>query len=209
MTDRIGPLAATKVVAVLRGPTRQGTVRAVHALVSGGITGIEITYSTPEATEVIADLHGRFGDEILLGAGTVLTAVQANEAAEAGASFLVSPGTTAELAAVMRGTGLVTLFGSMTPSEVLQALAWEVDVVKLFPASLGGPEFLKSLRGPFPGVAFCPTGGVNPTNMDAWFSAGAVAVGAGSELCSAADIAAERWDTLTENARAFAAAAGL
>lgn len=209
MIDKLAPLTAAKVVAVIRGPSREGTVRAVRALVDGGITGIEITYSTPDATEVIAELHDRYGHEIVLGAGTVLTATQAKEAAEAGASFLVSPGTTSELAAAMRATGLVTLFGSLTPSEVLQAIAWGADVVKLFPASLGGPRYLKGLRGPFPDVPFCPTGGVNPATMQDWFSAGAVVVGAGSELCSASDIAHGRWNTLTDNARAFAAAAGL
>lgn len=208
MSDRIVALRNARVVAVLRGPSKAGTVRAVHALVAGGVTGIEVTYSTPDAAEAIADLHQQYGDSIVLGAGTVLTEDQATAAAQAGASFLVSPGTTAELAAAIGATGLVSLYGSLTPSEVLNALGWGADVVKLFPASLGGPNYLKWLRGPFPDVPFCPTGGVNPGTMSAWFDAGAVAVGAGSELCSSADIAGEKWATIEGNARAFAAAAG-
>lgn len=207
MVDRLQLLSETKIVCVLRGPTADGTLRAVQALVAGGITGIEVTYSTPDATKVIATLREEYGERVLLGAGTVRTAEQATEAATAGATFLVSPGATERLAAAMRATGLLTLMGAMTPSEVLSALEWGADVVKLFPASLGGIPFLRSLKGPFPDVRFCPTGGVNPGNVTDWLSAGAFAVGAGSELCSATDIAEERWDKITAMAARFAQAA--
>jgi 2-dehydro-3-deoxyphosphogluconate aldolase/(4S)-4-hydroxy-2-oxoglutarate aldolase len=193
-------------VAVVRGSDAESATRGVDALVSGGIRGIEVTYTTPGATQVIATLAKRYGDAITLGAGTITTAEQAKEAVESGATFLVSPGTRPELAAAMRATGAALLLGALTPSEIMTALAEGADLVKLFPASLGGPSYLSSLRGPFPGVPFCPTGGVNPSTIEAWLAAGAVALGAGSELCSRKQLDAGDWSGITENARGFVTA---
>jgi 2-dehydro-3-deoxyphosphogluconate aldolase / (4S)-4-hydroxy-2-oxoglutarate aldolase len=194
------------ILAVLRAPSADHAVRAVDALVAGGVLGIEITYSTPDAADVIAEAERRHGDTIYLGAGTVLTAAHAHEAVEAGATFLVSPGTDEAVVAVMRGTGVATFTGALTPSEVMAAVRLGVDAVKVFPASLGGPAYLKALRGPFPDVAFMPTGGVSVANISEWLAAGAVAVGAGSELCSPGAMAAGRWDEIKATAREFAAA---
>jgi 2-dehydro-3-deoxyphosphogluconate aldolase/(4S)-4-hydroxy-2-oxoglutarate aldolase len=175
----------------------------VEALVAGGVTGIEITYSTPDAASVVATLSERYADQILLGVGTIVTEQQALDAAEAGAAFLVCPGTTPGVAAAMTGTGVTCLLGALTPSEVMTALAAGADAVKLFPASLGGPGYLSSLRGPFPDVPFVPTGGVDVDNLGQWRRAGVIAVGAGSDLCAARDLAAGRWPELTAKARAF------
>lgn len=202
------PLAGLRragVVAVLRAPSPDGALAAVAALVDGGVTGIEITYSTPDAPAVIAEVRARH-PEALVGAGTVLTPAQAAAAADAGSAFLVSPGTAPELAAAMLDTGLPVLSGALTPSEVMAATALGVHAVKVFPASLGGPGYLRALRGPFPDVPLVPTGGVSAGNLGEWFAAGAVAVGAGGELCSSAHIAAGRWESLTVRARAFTAA---
>ena len=202
------PLAALRqagVVAVLRAPSPDSALATVDALIAGGVTGIEITYSTPDAPGVIARVRDRH-PQALVGAGTVLTPDQAGAAADSGAAFLVSPGTTPELAEAMLDTGLPVLSGAMTPSEVMTATALGVHAVKLFPASLGGPSFLRALRGPFPHVPLVPTGGVSADNLGDWFAAGALAVGAGGELCSSADIAAGRWSALTERAQAFTTA---
>jgi 2-dehydro-3-deoxyphosphogluconate aldolase / (4S)-4-hydroxy-2-oxoglutarate aldolase len=199
-------LEAAAVIAVVRAPDRDSALRGVEALVAGGVTGIEITYSTPDAPGVIAQLDRRFGDEIQLGAGTVRSADDARRAAEAGARFLVAPGTTPALVAAMRETGRTVMSGALTPSEVLLAVDLGVDVVKVFPASLGGPGYLKALRGPFPDVPFMPTGGVSPENLREWFAAGAVAVGAGGELCSGADLARGDFAGITAKAARFAAA---
>jgi 2-dehydro-3-deoxyphosphogluconate aldolase/(4S)-4-hydroxy-2-oxoglutarate aldolase len=206
-TDPLAELRRTTVVAVLRAPSAAAALGATEALLAGGVRGIEITYSTPDAAEVIAEIRRRHGDEVYLGAGTVLTAAHAEESAAAGAQFLVSPGTHPELAAAMLATGLTVLSGALTPSEVMAALAAGVHVVKLFPASLGGPALLRALRGPFPDVPFVPTGGVNPGNLADWLAAGAVAVGAGSELCSASAMASGDWARVTASAQEFAAAA--
>ncbi len=205
--DPLAGLRAATVVAVLRAPTAEAGIGATDALVAGGVTGIEITYSTPDAAAVIREVRRRYGDTVYLGAGTVLQPAQAHEAVEAGAEFLVSPGTEPEVAGAMLGTGATVLSGALTPSEVMTAVRLGVHVVKLFPASLGGPAFLQALRGPFPHVAFVPTGGVNAANLAEWLAAGAVAVGAGGELCPSAALAAGDWDTITATARQFADAA--
>ena len=206
MTDLLATLKANRILAVVRAPSAESALRATEALVAGGITGIEITFSTPETPRVIRELVARYGEQIYLGAGTVTTPEEADKAAEAGARFLVSPGTRRELTAIMKATGLVVMTGALTPSEVMAAIEYGVDVVKIFPASLGGPPYLKSLRGPFPNVPLMPTGGVTPENIGDWFAAGAVAVGAGGELVSGADLAAERYDEVERKARLFRSA---
>ena len=203
----LATLRAATVLAVLRAPSAQAGIRATDALVAGGITGIEITYSTPDAAAVIREIRRRHGDAVYLGAGTVLEPAQAEEAVAAGAEFLVSPGTEADLAGAMLGTGVTVLSGALTPSEVMTAVRLGVHVVKLFPASLGGPAYLKALRGPFPQASFVPTGGVHAGNLAEWLAAGAVAVGAGSDLCPTSALAAGDWETITATARQFAAAA--
>lgn len=206
MSTELDRLREVAVVAVIRAPDTESAVRGCTALVEGGVTGLEITYSTPDAAAVIARLRAELGDSVLLGAGTVVTAEQASEAAEAGSEFLVSPGCVPEVAAAMVGTGLTTLLGALTPTEVMTAVRLGADAVKLFPASLHGIALLKALRGPFPDVEFVPTGGVNADNLGAWLDAGAVAVGAGGDLCSTADLRAGDWAGLTERARRFSGA---
>ncbi|GAA1434342.1 bifunctional 4-hydroxy-2-oxoglutarate aldolase/2-dehydro-3-deoxy-phosphogluconate aldolase [Microlunatus lacustris] len=206
-TDPLAALKAATVVAVLRAPSAEAGILATDALVAGGVTGIEITYSTPDAAAVIREIRRRHEDAVHLGAGTVLQPRQAHEAVDAGAEFLVSPGTDPELAGAMLGTGVTVLSGALTPSEVMTAVRLGVHVVKLFPASLGGPAYLKALRGPFPQVDFVPTGGVNADNLAQWLAAGAVAVGAGGELCPAAAMASGDWDTITATAQTFSDAA--
>ncbi len=174
---------ALGVVAVIRGPSPDLTVKMVQALIEGGVTGIEITYSTPNAEDVVRTLAGRFGDEILLGMGTLTKPEQPDCAKDAGAKFLVSPVCEPTLVKSMIASGLLTMAGAMTPTEVLQAYNLGTDVVKIFPGSLGGPAYVKALKGPFPYIPMMPTGGVSSANVADWFKAGVVAVGAGSELC--------------------------
>lgn len=203
-TSTLAALRATGVIAVLRAPSAGHAVRAVDALVAGGITGIEITYSTPQAADAIREIDQRHGERVYLGAGTILTASQAREAVDAGARFLVSPGTDPSLAQIMIDTGVAVILGALTPSEVMTAVRLGAHAVKVFPASLGGPGYLKSLRGPFPDVPLMPTGGVNAGNIADWFGAGAIAVGAGGELCSGSAMAADRWDEIQNTAMQFA-----
>ncbi len=190
-------------LAVIRGPSAELTVQMVEALVKGGVTGIEITYSTPNAEEVVKTLSGKFGDSILLGMGTLTKPEQAASAKAAGAHFLVSPICEAELVKAMVGSGLVTMAGALTPTEVFQAYSLGVDVVKVFPGSLGGPAYIKALKGPFPYIPMMPTGGVSATNAKDWFAAGVVAVGAGSELCPPALAKEGKFAEISQNAAEF------
>lgn len=201
-------LGAAGVVAVLRAPSADGAVRAVDALVRGGVTAIEVTYSTPDVPAVLERVAARHGDAVVLGAGTILEPEQASGAVAAGARFLVAPGIDDDVAAAMRATGAATLLGALTPTEVMRAVGLGAHAVKIFPGSLAGPGHLRALRGPFPVVPFMPTGGVSAENVGAWLDAGAFAVGAGSELAGASDIGAGRWDDITAAARRFVAALG-
>ena len=170
-------------LAVIRGPSPELTVQMVEALVDGGVKGIEITYSTPNAEDVVKTLARKFGDSIVLGMGTLTKPEQAESAKAAGANFLVSPVCEKNLVEAMVKTGLLTMAGALTPTEVFQAYSLGTDVVKIFPGSVGGPSYIKALKGPFPYIPMMPTGGVNASNVAEWFMAGVVAVGAGSELC--------------------------
>jgi len=206
MTDRLDTARATGILAVLRAPSPELALEASEAIIRGGVSGIEVTFSTPDAPAVIRELIARHGDAAYIGAGTVTTAEQATQAADAGAAFLVSPGTLPDLTRAMLDTGRVVMTGAMTPTEVMSALDLGVDVVKIFPASLGGPSYLGALRGPFPDAPLMPTGGVKPDNLADWFAAGAVAVGAGGDLANGTAIANADWADIEERAARFAAA---
>jgi len=190
-------------LAVVRGDSRAAALEVVGALIEGDVLGIEITFTTPEAPQIIRDLDEEYGDSILLGAGTVTTREQVEQSAEAGATFLVSPGCDPNLLPAMLQTGLLVLPGTLTPSEVMLARGLGAQAVKLFPGSLGGPSYLKALLGPFPSVPFVPTGGVSVGNIVDWFAAGAFAVGAGGALAPPSLEGRDR-SKVVENARRFA-----
>ncbi|MEM6281690.1 MAG: bifunctional 4-hydroxy-2-oxoglutarate aldolase/2-dehydro-3-deoxy-phosphogluconate aldolase, partial [Chloroflexota bacterium] len=149
-TETVQKVKALGLLAVLRGPSEEVTINMVDALVAGGVMGIEVTYTTPNAPSVVRQLKAKYGDDILLGMGTLTEPAHAAEAAEAGANFLVSPHTEPELAAAMRDTGLAMMMGALTPSEVVLSRKLGSDVVKMFPGSMGGPAHMKALKGPFP-----------------------------------------------------------
>jgi 2-dehydro-3-deoxyphosphogluconate aldolase/(4S)-4-hydroxy-2-oxoglutarate aldolase len=206
MTEKEKVLARVKdlgLLAVIRGPSPELTLKMVDALVAGGVLGIEITYTTPQAPSVVKALAQKYGDQILLGMGTLTRPEQGQEALESGAQFVVSPIVEPALAKAMVATGLGVMIGAFTASEVFQAYQLGSDVVKLFPGSLGGPAYMKALRGPFPNIPMMPTGGVSADNLGEWFAAGAVAVGAGSELCPPTWAREGRFDDITAKAAAF------
>jgi 2-dehydro-3-deoxyphosphogluconate aldolase/(4S)-4-hydroxy-2-oxoglutarate aldolase len=204
--DTLREIRRIGIIAVLRAPTGELALRMVEALVAGGVTGIEITYSTPNAAAVVRALDANHGSGILLGMGTLTRSEQADEARAAGARFIVSPHTKAGLAEAMVASGLATLVGALSPSEVEEAHARGADIVKIFPASLVGPTYIRSLRGPFPDIPMIPSGGVNAANLGEWLAAGAVAVSAGSELCPLDWADQGRFDAITTRAREFVAA---
>ena len=201
--DRVRTLG---LLAVIRGPSPELTLEMVAALVAGGVYGIEITYSTPEAARVVKALHNEHGERVLLGMGTLTKPDQVAEAKEAGAQFIVSPHYDDELAQAMVSSGLGVMIGALTPSEIVQAYRRGSDIVKIFPGSLGGPAYMKAIRGPLPEIPMMPTGGVEVDNIADWFAAGAVAVGAGSNLCPTAWAKEGRFGDITARAEEFVAA---
>jgi len=175
-------LIATRVVPVLRFDTAGQTRFAIECLIEAGFGSVEITLTTPQASELIADLRSRLPATFLVGAGTVLDARQARECLDAGADYLVSPCVVTGIGKLAHDAGRALLLGAFTPSEVMAALAQGSDIVKLFPAASAGPSHLAAMQAVFPEVVFCPTGGVNAQNMSEWFAAGAKLVGVGSSI---------------------------
>ncbi|MFG2222014.1 bifunctional 4-hydroxy-2-oxoglutarate aldolase/2-dehydro-3-deoxy-phosphogluconate aldolase [Streptomyces sp. NPDC048644] len=174
-------LDAERLVAIIRGKDAEASFRTVMTLAEAGIPLIEVSLSGADALGVIRRARAELGDTAWLGAGTVLTAQHAADAVDAGANLLVTPGLGAGAEEAVR-LGVPVLAGVLTPSDVIAADALGVTALKLFPASVGGPSYLKALRAPFPGLPFVPVGGVDAVAARAYLDAGAVAVGVGSPL---------------------------
>lgn len=191
------------VLAVLRASSTAAALAAADALVRGGVVGIEVAFTTPGAADVIRKLTAEYGEQVCVGAGTVLTEKQAKAAAEAGAEFLVSPGTQSSVIRAMNETGCLVIGGALTPTEILSALDMGVDIVKIFPASLGGPAYIGALSSPFPHVPLMPTGGVTPENLGEWFAHGAMAVGVGSDLVNSTAVSRGDWGEIERRAARF------
>jgi len=175
-------MGAGRVVAILRGDFGPHDDAIVDALASRGVTSLELTIDSPNALARIARLAERLRGRVVVGAGTVLTAEQANAAAASGASFIVSPNRNVSVIQATVAAGMVALPGCQTPSEIVEAVAAGAQAVKLFPAEVLGPAFVRALRGPLPNVRMAPTGGVTPAIAAQYRAAGAWAVGVGSDL---------------------------
>jgi 2-dehydro-3-deoxyphosphogluconate aldolase/(4S)-4-hydroxy-2-oxoglutarate aldolase len=193
------------IVAVVRADSGgDDLVRVVEAVAAGGVHCIEVTMTTPGALECIETAAKKLaGADALLGVGTVLDAETCRMAILAGAEYVVSP--TLSLAAIQmaRRYGKPMIAGAYTPSEILTAWEQGSDLVKVFPASIGGPEYIKALKGPLPQVPLVPTGGVELDNIAAFLKAGASALGVGGNLVSKKLLAARDFKGLTENAKRF------
>lgn len=201
--ETLQQLKENGLVAVIRGPSPELTVKMVEALVAGGVYGIEITYSTPNAAEVVRMLSQMFGEKIVLGMGTLTVPAQVDEALGAGARFLVSPMYEPVLGKAMVASGVPVMIGALTPTEIFTAYQIGSDVVKLFPGSLTGPSYVKALKGPFPYIPIMPTGGVSAANVGEWFAAGVFGVGAGSELCPPNQAKEGRFAEISQKAAGF------
>jgi 2-dehydro-3-deoxyphosphogluconate aldolase/(4S)-4-hydroxy-2-oxoglutarate aldolase len=194
-------LVHTGVVPVIRAKNAEQAFFACRALYAGGVDVFEVTLTVPGALGVIRELSAEFAGKVLVGAGTVLDAEAARACILAGAEFIVSPGFDPDIVRATHEAGKPALPGVLTPTEVIAATRAGADILKLFPASaLGGAKYLRALRAPFEGVRFLPTGGVNAETARDFIAAGAVALGAGSELIDAK--ALERGDGALITARA-------
>ena len=207
MADKQKTLQALKetgVVAVIRADKAEDLVDVGRALREGGVKFIEITMTVPGALAVIEKASSALQNEdVCIGAGTVLDAETARMAMLAGANYIVSPVFRPDVVAVCQRYNVAVMPGAMTPTEVLNA--WEAggDVIKIFPAGVGGPQFFKDLKGPLPQIEIMPTGAVNRDTAAAFIKAGACAVGVGGELVGKPLIAARDFATITRNARDF------
>lgn len=170
------------IVAIIRASSGDQLVNVAKALYAGGIDVIEVTFTVPGVLDIIADVRKAIGDKIVLGAGTVLDPESARAAILAGAEFIVSPTVNIEVIQLCNRYSKVILPGAFTPTEVLTAWESGADIVKVFPADVGGPAYLKALHGPLPHIQLLPTGGVNLETLPSFLKAGACAVGLGSSL---------------------------
>lgn len=172
-----------KLVPVLRAPSRDEGLRMANALVSGGISVLEITMTVPGAIELIAELKKTLPKSVYIGAGTVLDAETAKRCVDAGAEFVVSPALNVDVVAWCTQRDVLCAPGCLTPTEVLAAHEAGAHLIKIFPCdAMGGANYIKALKGPFPHIEFMPTGGVNLDTIPGFLAAGAVAVGVGTNL---------------------------
>ena len=189
-------------IPVIRVTSAQEAIDVADAIKEGGVSFIEITMSVHGAIDVIKALTQKYKDEIVMGAGTVLDPETGRAALLAGAQFIVSPTLNLDLIALAHRYSAVVIPGAMTPTEILSAWNAGADMVKVFPAAqLGGPEYIKALRGPLPQILLVPTGGVNLQNAGAFIKAGATALGAGGELVDKKAVKEKKFHIITENTR--------
>ena len=189
------------VVAVIRLKDPAKLRAVVDALADGGVRALEVTMTVPGAVELIRQLAPALPAGFLLGAGTVTDAATARAVIDAGASFVVGPVFRPDVIAACHERDVPAMPGCFSPTEILAAHEAGADIVKLFPATALGPQFIRDVRAPLPQVKLMPTGGVTLDNAGDWIRAGAVAVGLGSALLDAKAIDAGRFDVIADNAR--------
>jgi 2-dehydro-3-deoxyphosphogluconate aldolase/(4S)-4-hydroxy-2-oxoglutarate aldolase len=194
------------VVAIIRADHSEQLIDASRALIEGGVSGIEITMTTPNALQVIADVRQAFGDKVLAGVGSVLDVRTAEAAIAAGAEYVITPVLKPEVIAFCNKVGKPVFAGAYTPTEAQTATELGADFVKIFPADGLGPKYIAAIRGPLPHLKIVPTGGVDVNTAGDFIRAGCVAVAAGSSLVSKDILKNREWKKLTELAAAFIAA---
>lgn len=202
----LSPIEQDGVIAVVRLDDLSRAAPLTEALVAGGVRAVEFTFTNPAAAAAITAAREALGGRALIGAGSVLDAETARIAILSGAAFVVTPTVSLPVIEMCRRYGVATTIGALTPTEILTAWQAGANYVKVFPASLGGPGYLRDVRGPLPQVKLIPTGGVDAANAGDFIRAGAVAVALGSNLVDAASVANDDWETITARARAVAAA---
>lgn len=196
-------LGQIPIIGIIRGAETAAVEKAAQAAVRGGLKILEVTLSRPEAFEQIADLKASFADEIELGAGTVLDAVSAEKAVDAGAEFIVTPALVPEVIEFCQDRSVPVFPGAFSPTEVLAAYRAGAEMVKVFPAGSVGPGYIKSLKGPFPNIHLMPTGGVSVASVPEYFRAGADAVGVGGELFRKDWLKNKEWLAIEQAAGAY------
>ena len=202
MSDLKQEIIDARVIAIIRGDFTGSYHAIAEALLAEGVRAIEITMNSTGVVDAIQSLSEAFREDAIIGAGTVIDVEQVRQVADAGGQFIVSPDTNPEVIRATLDAGLESIPGAITPTEVLQAHRAGARLVKLFPATIGGAEYLRQIRAPLNMINFIPTGGIDEYNVGEYFAAGAVAVGVGSALVkSNFDGSAQAVHELTSRAR--------
>jgi 2-dehydro-3-deoxyphosphogluconate aldolase / (4S)-4-hydroxy-2-oxoglutarate aldolase len=196
-------LAELGLVAVIRTPSFELVAPVCEALAAGGILALEVTMTVPDALRAMREVNAKFGDQVLLGAGTVLNAAQCDAALDAGAQFVVSPITKLEIITAAHTRNKPVMLGAYTPTEAQLAHEAGADFIKIFPADKLGPGYIKNLRAPLPHLRVVPTGGVDLQTAPEFLKAGCAALGVGSSLLSAEILRTKNWAELTRLAGEF------
>jgi 2-dehydro-3-deoxyphosphogluconate aldolase/(4S)-4-hydroxy-2-oxoglutarate aldolase len=204
-TNHLQRVIDSGIVAVVRSPDSRQLVDVVGALADGGVTVVEITFSVPNALDVLKQVRQALGDRVLLGAGTILDAETGRAALLAGAEYLVSPTLKLDVIRLCRRYDKLVMPGAFTPTEILAAWEAGADIVKVFPAEVVGPAFFKAMRGPLPQIRMMPTGGVDLTTAVSFLQAGACCLGIGSQLVEPRAIAEGNFARLRDLARQYVA----
>jgi 2-dehydro-3-deoxyphosphogluconate aldolase/(4S)-4-hydroxy-2-oxoglutarate aldolase len=200
--DVIRKIGEIGIVPVIRAASVDEATRAVEAICGGGIPVVEITMTVPNAVLVIREIAQQYRDKVLIGAGTVTTAEQAESCLRAGAEFLVSPGFAESVLSVAKASEKLAIPGALTPTELMTAQNHGARLIKIFPCgNVGGPKYLRSLKAPFPSAELIPTGGVNAANAAEFIAAGAFALGVGADLVDAAALREGNLEKITSAAR--------
>ncbi|HEY4329138.1 MAG TPA: bifunctional 4-hydroxy-2-oxoglutarate aldolase/2-dehydro-3-deoxy-phosphogluconate aldolase [Phycisphaerae bacterium] len=196
-------LSECGIVAVIRAQSDTQLMDITKALIEGGVIGIEVTMSTPKAIKGIEKVADALGDRCVVGVGTILDPGTAADAIHAGAEFVVSPVFLPPVIEVTRKLGKISVPGALSPTEILTAWSAGADVVKVYPASLVGPGYIKDLLAPMPFLRLSPSGGVDAKNVGEWLKAGAVMLGAGGSLVLKDAMTKGDWGAIASMARQF------
>lgn len=199
--DILNRLISEKLVAVVRLDSGDQLIKVAEALKAGGITAIEFTVPTPNSLEMIKQAAVYFGDEVLMGAGTVLDPETARSAILSGAQFIVTPALNIKTIELCRRYGKPIIPGAMTPTEILTAWEAGADMVKVFPADILGSAYLKAVLAPLPQIRLVPTGGISSENAAEYLKAGATALGVGGKLVSKSAVASGDWAAISAEAQ--------
>jgi 2-dehydro-3-deoxyphosphogluconate aldolase/(4S)-4-hydroxy-2-oxoglutarate aldolase len=208
MTITVERFTALRVIPVLRLSSLEKARTAIECLVEAGYGTVEVTLTTPGALKLISELKTEMGADFLVGAGTVLDEETARASIDAGADYLVSPCLVPGMASIARDAGALALSGGFTPAEVLAAWRDGASIVKVFPASTGGPVHLGALHAVYPKIPLCPTGGVSASNIMEYFRAGAAVVGVGNNIIDQKALSAGDRAGVIEHAGSFLEIAG-
>ena len=205
-SEKLGLIRETGVIAIMRAQSSDQLIAAADAIKAGGVRVIEVTMTTPGALAVVEEAKGRYGQDVLFGAGTVLDAETARAAILAGADFVVAPSLELDTVALCNRYSIPVMPGCYTPTETVTAWQAGADMIKLFPASVGGPDLVKAILAPLPQLEIVPVGGVNLDTAADFIRKGAAALGVGSSLVNQKLLDAGDLEELQRRAAALIAA---